>query len=70
MSITIRLNGHEHPLDADISVTQLIVSLDLDPQRRGLAVAMNGALVPRRAWPETMVIAGAEVEIVQPLQGG
>ena len=70
MSITICLNGHEHPLDAGITVAQLLVSLGLDPQRRGLAVAMNGALVPRRAWPETTLTAGAEVEVVQPLQGG
>lgn len=37
---------------------------------RGVAVALNGAVVPRSAWTATVLNAGDEVEIVQAKQGG
>ena len=37
---------------------------------RGVAVAVNGSVVPRSAWPQTDLSAGDEVEIVQARQGG
>jgi sulfur carrier protein len=69
MSVTIRLNGKEQAVEAG-TVATVLTGLGIDPQRRGVAVAINGALVPRRTWAATPVPAGAEVEVVQPLQGG
>lgn len=37
---------------------------------RGIAVAVNGSVVPRSAWPQTAISAGDEIEIVQAKQGG
>ncbi len=70
MSMTIRLNGNTETVEANLTVLGLLTRLGIDPQRRGLALAMNGALVPRRTWSEATIAAGADVEIVQPLQGG
>jgi thiamine biosynthesis protein ThiS len=33
-------------------------------------VALNGAVVPRSAWPRTVLRAGDQVEIVRARQGG
>ena len=38
--------------------------------QRGLAVALNGAVVPRAAWPSTTLREGDRVEIVRARQGG
>ena len=70
MSVTIRINGKDHTVAADLTVSGVLTGLGIDPQRRGVAVAMNGSLVPRRSWASVRVAAGAEVEVVQPLQGG
>jgi sulfur carrier protein len=33
-------------------------------------VAVNGAIVPRAAWPDTKLRAGDNIEIVRARQGG
>ena len=52
------------------SIDELIAMLDIDPKRRGIAVAVNEAVVPRSAWTETRISAGDRIEIVRPLAGG
>jgi sulfur carrier protein len=37
---------------------------------RGIAVALNGAVVPRSAWTETAVRGTDRVDIVTAVQGG
>lgn len=36
----------------------------------GIAVALNGVVVPRRAWPATTISEGDRVEVVTAMQGG
>ena len=69
MSAAIRVNGEARETSA-ATVLDLLLSEDLDPRRRGLAVALNGAVVPRHAWTETRLAPGDAVEIVQPFRGG
>jgi sulfur carrier protein len=40
------------------------------PSARGVAAAVNGEVVPRRAWPDTPLADGAVVEVVTAVQGG
>jgi sulfur carrier protein len=42
----------------------------LDTGQRGIAVAVNGAVVPRAAWPHTQLRPGDSIEIVRARQGG
>jgi len=42
----------------------------VDTSQRGIAVALNGAIVPRAAWPQTPLRPGDSIEIVRALQGG
>lgn len=69
MSATFTLNGESRRLEA-ATVIELLRQESLDPTRRGLAVARNGAVVPRHAWPETALRPGDRIEIVKPFSGG
>jgi sulfur carrier protein len=65
----IRVNGQDEPLVA-ITVATLLEAKALDTAQRGIAVAVNGAIVPRAAWAHTSLRAGDSVEIVRARQGG
>jgi sulfur carrier protein len=65
----IRVNGQDEPLVA-ATVSALLEEKALDTAQRGIAVAVNGAIVPRAAWPHTPLRAGDSVEIVRARQGG
>lgn len=69
MSATIRVNGVDRPLDIR-TVEELLCREALNPAAKGIAVALNDAVVPRRAWAETTLAAGDRVEIVKPFRGG
>jgi len=66
---TIRVNGESEPL-AVRSLATLLAEKAVDTGQRGIAVAVNGAVVPRAAWPETALMPGDDVEIVRARQGG
>jgi sulfur carrier protein len=54
----------------EATLSDLVAELGIDPERRGLAVARNGRVVPRASWADTLVAPGDRIEIVQPLAGG
>jgi sulfur carrier protein len=65
----IRLNGQDEPLIA-ATLAALLDEKAVDIAQRGIAVALNGAVVPRAAWPQTPLKPGDNVEIVRARQGG
>jgi sulfur carrier protein len=65
----IRINGADEPLLAG-TLAALLEEKAVDVAQRGIAVALNGAVVPRAAWPQTPLKAGDNVEIVRARQGG
>jgi sulfur carrier protein len=65
----IRVNGASEPLSA-ATLEQLLLEKDVGTGQRGIAVALNGAVVPRAAWPDTGLKPGDNVEIVRARQGG
>jgi sulfur carrier protein len=66
---TLTVNGVSEPLDAP-TVAALLAARDIAPDGRGVAVAVNGALVRRADWATTALNAGDTVEIVRAMQGG
>jgi sulfur carrier protein len=66
---TIRVNGESEPLEA-ATLAALIAEKAIDTSQRGIAVALNGAVVPRAAWGETSLKPGDSIEIVRARQGG
>jgi sulfur carrier protein len=64
----IQVNGKEEILTAN-TVAELLRSRGIE-SRRGVAVAVNGAVVPAGAWESRWLAPGDEVEIVRPFGGG
>ncbi len=68
MKANIRVNGNEEALSA-ATVAELLRARGIEG-RRGVAVAVNGTVVPASRWSEAPLAAGDQVEIVRPLGGG
>ena len=63
------VNGHVRELAAGVTVEEVVRSLVEEPER-GVAVALDGAVVPRSEWAATPVAEGQEVEVLRAVQGG
>ncbi len=68
-TIEILVNGEATPVAA-ATLAELLASRSLPAKGRGIAVALNEAVVPRARWPETRLEPGDRVEIVRPIVGG
>jgi len=64
------LNGQERELPEDATVAHAVALLGLPPEPRGVAVALEGEVVPRGAWALTPVAEGQRVEVLTAVQGG
>ena len=65
----IRVYGESEPFSAT-TLAALLADKAVDTGQRGIAVALNGSVVPRAAWPATALHPGDSVEIVRARQGG
>lgn len=65
----ISVNGHDVPLRA-ATVSDFLAQQAVEIGPRGVAVALNGSVVPRSAWSETSLKPGDYIEIVRAMQGG
>ncbi len=65
----IRINGESEPLLV-ATIEALLAEKAVDTGQRGIAVALNGAVVPRAAWRDTPLKPGDAIEIVRARQGG
>jgi sulfur carrier protein len=68
MNVTI--NGDPRELDPGATVAAVVRSLPGTPAGRGMAVAVDGEVVPRGRWDQTPVRDGAAIEVVVAVQGG
>ena len=66
--MNVHVNGAVRPLDAGTTVGRLVDTQVRD--RRGVAVAVDGEVVPRRDWDATPLVDGARIELVGAVQGG
>jgi thiamine biosynthesis protein ThiS len=66
----LKVNGRNVELSAPQALPELVASILGHHDRRGVAVGLNGIVVPRADWDEVVVKDGDEVEIVTPFVGG
>lgn len=66
----VRLNGEARELADGATVTHALALLDVSTRTRGVAVAVAGEVVPRRAWEATVLSDGAHVEVLMAIGGG
>jgi sulfur carrier protein len=66
----ILLNGARSDVCAGETVAAVLARLGLDAQARGIAVAVDGEVVPRAQWLSFTVAEHARVEVLTAMQGG
>jgi sulfur carrier protein len=66
----IYLNGDPHDDGAGPTVASLIEHLGLPADARGVAVAVDGEVVPKAGWQTFAIPDGARVEVLTAMQGG
>jgi len=66
----ITVNGAASDLPDGARLVDVLDALGVEPGRRGVAIAVDGEVVPRGQWDSTSLPAGAQVEVVQAIQGG
>lgn len=64
----ISVNGNPSDVTPGTTVTELLRLLEAPD--RGVAVAVDGEVVPRGAWAATPIGEDARVEVVMAVQGG
>lgn len=64
----VTVNGEPRELADGSTVASLVDQLSAPP--RGVAVALDGEVVPRAQWPATSLVEGARIEVVAAIQGG
>jgi sulfur carrier protein len=65
--VLIRINAEQVEVDDQMTVAALLQSLGYPD--RGIAVAVDQAVVPRSSWATTLS-DGATIEVVTAVQGG
>lgn len=71
------VNGERRMVSVDATVAEVMATVVAPPPGvavtalpRGVAVAVNGEVVPRAGWPDTVLCAGDRVEVLTAAQGG
>jgi sulfur carrier protein len=66
----VSVNGERRELPVGATVASVVEELSGAPEGRGIAVAIEGEVVPRGAWPGTELREGVHLEVVAAVQGG
>lgn len=66
----IILNGNRREEGAGESIVAVLKLLGLSADARGVAVAVDGEVVPRAGWETFAIPEGARVEVLTAMQGG
>ena len=66
--LNLRINGEDREVVNNLSLKELVIQLDLTPER--IAIERNQNVVRRADWPSTVLSENDQVEIVQFVGGG
>ncbi|HWR49123.1 MAG TPA: sulfur carrier protein ThiS [Pseudonocardiaceae bacterium] len=66
--MTVTVNGQQWELPNGVTLADVLERLGAPSC--GVAVALDGVVVPRAAWPGTALRDGASVEVLTAVQGG
>jgi sulfur carrier protein len=66
----ILLNGQESDVRAGETVADALDRLDVALDARGIAVAVDGEVIPRARWQSFALGDEARVEVLTAMQGG
>jgi sulfur carrier protein len=66
----ITLNGQSSKVAAGATVAAVLEGLSIEGDARGVAVAVDGQVVPRAEWRTFTLPEHARVEVLTAMQGG
>jgi len=66
----VLLNGDERQLPEGATVADAVRVTGAAGEGRGVAVALEGEVVPRGQWEDTTLANGCRVEVLHAVQGG
>lgn len=66
----ITVNGERRDLPDGTTVSDVVAQLVNGQHGRGVAVALNGEVLPRTSWADTVVTNGDSIEVLTATQGG
>jgi sulfur carrier protein len=69
-TIALRVNGEAISLSPGSTVADVVARITGQPAPKGLAVAVDRAVIPRSEWSTTVLENGAALEIVTAAAGG
>lgn len=67
---TVIVNGESTTLPAGASVKDAVLAAGAPGDGRGVAVALDGEVLPRSAWDLTQLEESAQLEVLRAVQGG
>jgi thiazole synthase len=68
--VKVELNGQPRELPAGATLADAVREAGAEREARGVAVALDGEVVPRAAWAATALGEGSKVEVLAAIQGG
>ncbi len=68
--IQIKINGQVLSHARGVTLAAVLAAQGIDSSRRGLAAALDGEVVPRQIWAETVLKDGSRLDIVIAAPGG
>jgi len=66
----IFVNEKAVEIGGNTNLIDVLEKVDVQPDRRGIAVAVNDRVVRRVDWTDHRVEAGDRIEVIQATQGG
>ena len=66
----VTVNGDPRDVPADCTVATVVADAGVAPDERGVAVAVDGDVVPRSRWAATPLNPEARVEVLRATAGG
>jgi len=68
--MTVEVNGELLEFDPSATVAAIVARTGAGVASRGVAVAIDGEVVPRSEWGNTRLSDGQRIEVVGAMQGG
>jgi sulfur carrier protein len=68
--VIVTVNGERRELAPGATVATVVELLDVAPDARGIAVALDGEVISRSRWEHAELRDGALIELLAAIQGG
>jgi sulfur carrier protein len=68
--VKVTVNGEQMEIAGETSVLDLVKRVEPERWERGIAVALNGEVLPKAAWDTTVLSDSDRVEVLAAIGGG